>query len=263
MLLSAPYACLLLGGTGAVGQDVLRSLVKSPRCTSVIVAVRGLVEDGDDVWAHPKVHQVVVDFEEVCEAMEEQSAAAREGMEHEMPVCLRPLFQEETQVTLCALGTTRRAAGSAENFRRVDHDYVLALARAAQQYGGCRHFGYVSSMGASSSSWFLYPKTKGLVEQHLEELEFPALTIMRPGLLDAPHRKDARLLESLAQKLFRVINPVLVGPLRKYRSIKTSAVASALVHEVEAREEEGVVILSSQEIQQLADQAQVQGEDRE
>ena len=46
-------------------------------------------------------------------------------------------------------------------------------------------------MGSSSSSWFLYPRTKGQVEELLKTKGLNLLTIFKPGLLR--HRKDARL----------------------------------------------------------------------
>ena len=63
----------------------------------------------------------------------------------------------------CCLGTTRKDAGSAEAFRRVDFDYVVAFARLAKR-AGARRFMLVSSLGASPNSRFLYPRTKGECE---------------------------------------------------------------------------------------------------
>jgi FKBP-type peptidyl-prolyl cis-trans isomerase len=59
---------------------------------------------------------------------------------------LPPLPQ--AQVAVCALGTTRAKAGSDAAFRAVDHDAVLAFARAAKA-AGVTHFILVSSVGAN------------------------------------------------------------------------------------------------------------------
>jgi oxidoreductase len=62
-------------------------------------------------------------------------------------------------------------AGSAEVFRKVDHDYVAAAAAAAKA-AGVPYFGLVSAQGANAampaSDWkllhpLLYTRTKGLV----------------------------------------------------------------------------------------------------
>ena len=58
----------------------------------------------------------------------------------------------------------------------------MRLAKAAQE-AGVSHCSVVSSMGAKSSSWFLYMKTKGQVEEGLRGLGFSYTSIFRPGLL--------------------------------------------------------------------------------
>ncbi|MGL4469967.1 MAG: NAD-dependent epimerase/dehydratase family protein, partial [Aeromonas hydrophila] len=42
---------------------------------------------------------------------------------------------EPVDLAFCCLGTTRKEAGSAEAFRRVDLDYVLAFAELARRHG--------------------------------------------------------------------------------------------------------------------------------
>ena len=71
----------------------------------------------------------------------------------------------------CALGTTRKAAGSAEEFRRVDLDYVEGAAKLASA-AKVPHFSLVSSQSANPNLWaptwslthgLYYIKIKGLV----------------------------------------------------------------------------------------------------
>lgn len=70
------------------------------------------------------------------------------------------------------MGTTRAAAGSADNFVKIDREYVLAAAKAAltDEKATMQRLLYCSSAGANSSSFFLYPKSKGLTEEGLGEL---------------------------------------------------------------------------------------------
>ena len=89
-------------------------------------------------------------------------------------------------VVFCCLGTTRKDAGSAEAFRLVDLHIVLAAAEAAKE-ADVPHFSVVSAVNAKSSSWFLYPKTKGIMEDGVKALAFPYTTIARPGLLKRPN----------------------------------------------------------------------------
>ena len=100
-------------------------------------------------------------------------------------------------VAVCALGTTRAKAGSDAAFRAVDHDAVLAFARAAQAAGAMR-FILVSSVGADPGARLLYPRTKGEVEAALEEMAFTRLDILQPGLLIGP-RAERRPVERFLQ----------------------------------------------------------------
>lgn len=98
-------------------------------------------------------------------------------------------------VVFCCLGTTRKDAGSAEAFIKVDHDYVLAAARLALS-AGVPHFSIVTASGSNADSWFLYMQTKGKVENALKALNFSHLSIFQPGLLLRPD--NTRFGEKLA-----------------------------------------------------------------
>lgn len=69
---------------------------------------------------------------------------------------------EGHDVAFCALGTTRKDAGSPENFVKVDYQYVADFADVSKA-AGVKDFHVVSSIGANKNSWFLYPRTKGQV----------------------------------------------------------------------------------------------------
>ncbi|GFN87774.1 hypothetical protein PoB_001428000 [Plakobranchus ocellatus] len=98
-------------------------------------------------------------------------------------------------VGFCCLGTTRRKAGR-EGFIKVDHDYVLFSAEMAKEKG-CKQFSLVSSQGANIESSFLYPKTKGQVEEALKKMKFDRLSIYRPGALLCK-REETRIFEIIA-----------------------------------------------------------------
>jgi oxidoreductase len=129
--------------------------------------------------------------------------------------------------TFCALGTTRAQAGSAEAFRHIDYDLVAEAAKAAKA-GGCKHFAYVSSQGASASSWFLYPKTKGEIEEHLKTVGFETLDIYRPGLLARGDK--ARTVEKIAEWIvpaLPVADLATAMRLQAEKELMTSSSASA------------------------------------
>lgn len=127
-------------------------------------------------------------------------------------------------VAICCLGTTRRAAGSAAAFRRVDHDYVLAFARLARD-AGAHHFIMVSSVGAGGRG--LYLATKGEAEAGVAALGFDRVDTLRPSLLLGP-RAERRPGEWLAQRIAPMLDPLLAGPLGRYAALDAAIVAAAI-----------------------------------
>jgi uncharacterized protein YbjT (DUF2867 family) len=72
-------------------------------------------------------------------------------------------------VAISALGTTIRTAGSRDAFRAVDHDLVLAFAKASHE-AGVQHFITISSVGAMPASSSFYLRTKAEMEQGLRNI---------------------------------------------------------------------------------------------
>jgi uncharacterized protein YbjT (DUF2867 family) len=138
----------------------------------------------------------------------------------------------------CALGTTIRNAGSREAFRRVDHDYVVALARAARARGA-RHFLLVSSIGADPRARTFYLRVKGDVEEAVQALGYPAVTIVRPSLLLGP-RDEVRPVEVLMKPLGALMP-------RRFRPVHARAVAATLIR-AGLSDRAGVTIVESRDI---------------
>ena len=124
------------------------------------------------------------------------------------------------------LGTTIRTAGSREAFIAVDRELVLRLAGIARELGA-RQAVLVSSVGASRQSGNFYLRVKGEVEDALQDLGFDRVDVLRPGLLLGA-RQEQRPGEAWAQRLSPLYNPLLLGRLRRYRSIDASTVAKAI-----------------------------------
>lgn len=158
---------------------------------------------------------------------------------------------EQPRVLVCCLGTTIRQAGSQAAFRAVDHDLVLSVARGAR-LGGTARMIVVSSVGASAASRNFYLRTKGETEDGLRALAFDRLDILRPGLLTGNRAGQPRLGEGIATLAAPLVNAMLLGSLRRYRSISAERVAKAIVA-LTAREAPGVHIHENDAIRALAD----------
>jgi uncharacterized protein YbjT (DUF2867 family) len=147
------------------------------------------------------------------------------------------------------LGTTIKTAGSREAFIAVDRDLVLRLAQTA--FGrGARHAILVSSMGASRQSGNFYLRVKGEIEDALEKIGFDRLDILQPGLL-LGNRRERRPGEAIARTLAPLINPLMLGRLRRYRAIEADAVARAIVHLLDS-ETGGLFTHDNDSIRELA-----------
>lgn len=187
---------LLAGATGLVGEAALRRALDAPQVAQVVAPTRRPLP------AHPKLLNPVVDFDALPGDAD----------------------WRQVDAVACALGTTIRDAGSREAFRRVDHDYPLAIARHSHAHGAAA-FALVSAMGADAGSRVFYSRTKGEVEDALAGIGFASLTLLRPGLLGG-ERKQHRGGERLALRVFGVLDGVLP---QRYRIVPAERVADALL----------------------------------
>ena len=69
-----------------------------------------------------------------------------------------------------------------------------------------------------------------MIEDKIIKIGFDSVSIHRPGLLLGA-RNEMRLGEFIGQKIFPyVLDPFLIGSMRKYRSIKGDTLAKAMVN---------------------------------
>lgn len=131
-------------------------------------------------------------------------------------------------VLVCALGATWAKAGKSEAaFRAVDERLVLACAAAARA-AGVRQVIAISSVGAEAGAKNFYLRVKGEVEQALARLQVKRLDVIRPGLLRG-RRGELRVAERLAMLVSPLTDRLLHGEYRKYRSIRATQVARAII----------------------------------
>jgi len=139
----------------------------------------------------------------------------------DLPAALR---SEPVDAVICCLGTTIKAVkGDKQAFIHVDHDLVLALGNWASGKGV--RFCVVSALGADAKSLFFYNQVKGRMEDGLRKLDFAALHIFRPSILDGP-RTENRTGERIGLVVMRAIAPLLPAPSRP---MKTTLLGKAVV----------------------------------
>ena len=187
---------LIAGATGLVGRHALALALADPHVSRVVAPTRRALP------AHAKLENPVVDFE----ALPAQA----------------PWWSVDGVV--CALGTTIRDAGSQAAFRRVDVDYVLAVAANARD-ADARAFALNSSLGADAGARGFYLRCKGEAERGVEALGYPSLTIVRPSIIGG-ERERRRPMEHLGMVALRAFEPLVP---KRYRVAPAERIARCLL----------------------------------
>jgi uncharacterized protein YbjT (DUF2867 family) len=212
---------VIVGATGSIGRELVPLVSSSPYYERLIILHRRPTQFA----GLAKVEERIVDL-------------AR----------LKSVPSAGASTVFCCIGTTQKKAGSTDAFREVDRDIPVALARWAAA-NGATTFVTISSLGADAHSKSVYLRTKGEMEEGVARAGVPSTYILRPSLLDG-QREDFRLAEQVGNRALALINPLMVGPLRRYRSIRTRTVAGAMLACGE-KGDPGVHIVESETIQDL------------
>jgi uncharacterized protein YbjT (DUF2867 family) len=130
-------------------------------------------------------------------------------------------------VLYCCLGTTRKAAGSDEAFRRVDLEYPRLLFARAAALAHPPVVALVSSAGLDRPRG-LYLETKAEVESALIKSGL-AYVIVRPSLL-LGERTESRPAERFSQIMLKPFGGLARMVAPRYAPIEAGRVAAALAH---------------------------------
>jgi len=229
--MSSKLSAFLLGATGEVGKELVKELAANGQISKVTLIGRKNVEL-PKAPEYEKFEQKIIDFEQLANNENTQQ--------------LEEIFKGH-DTGFCSLGTTRGKAG-VDGFIRVDHDYIMSAAKLAKSTG-TQHFSLVSSAGANKNSYFLYPKTKGQVEEEIQELGFERYSIYRPAVLMC-NRTEGRLGEKILRGLMNL-------DFMHLASVQTSAVAKSMVSNLFSPCTTKVEIFDNKQINQMA-QSQMQ-----
>lgn len=206
---------LITGATGLVGGHLLRMLIQEPRITAIIVPTR----------------RPLADVQGILNSHDPQLSDALAQV------------VDPVDIVFCCLGTTLRDAGSKEAFIHADYTLVVDTALTGLRLGA-KHMLVVSAMGADPHSMFFYNRVKGEMEQALRAQAWQRLTFARPSML-LGERQKKRGNEVVLAPLFRL----LPG---NWKSIEARDVARAMLTEAFAPSQEGITVLSSAKLREIA-----------
>lgn len=213
---------IIAGSTGLIGSKLLQILLRESFYDEVLILVRKKID-----LDHKKLTQLVVNFDQL-----DSYADALTG--HALFSCL---------------GTTNAKTPDKTVYRHIDHDYPVHLAQLALK-NGIGQYHLVSSIGADTGSSFFYTKTKGETEVDIRQLGLTGLYIYRPSMLTG-NRQEKRSMEKALIAFYKIIDPLLFGSWKKYRSIAGETVAMAM-YKQSTKNNTGTFIYESDQIKQLS-----------
>jgi len=207
---------VIAGASGLIGKELVQKLINADQYRRIYVLSRkksGLVNE--------KIVELVIDFEKINQLK----------------------FEEPVDDVFCTLGTTMKQAGSRDNFKKVDFEYVVALANLGKLAGASK-FLVISAMGADSKSAVFYNKVKGMTEEALIKIGFKQLVIFRPSLL-LGKRTEVRFAERLSGAFMKAFNFLIPD---NYKAIEAEKVAGSML-KMANNSSEAVSIIKSGEMQ--------------
>lgn len=190
---------IVIGATGLVGNLILNEVLNDKDFSEVRIFVRrptGII--------NPKLKEIVSPMKDIGALSSEIQG----------------------DILFNALGTTIKNAGSKAEQQRVDRDLPVNFAKIGSE-NGIKIMLNVSSVGTNMNGGF-YLKTKAEMENGTEKFFPGAIFHFRPGFL-VGNRKEYRIAEKIAFGVMKVIDPVLAGSSKKYRSMPADKLAKAMV----------------------------------
>ena len=211
---------LLFGVSGLVGGHLLNQLIKNNNYFKIKLFVRSVPQISD-----PKIEIIETDFN---------------NLEN---------HNEDIKGDDCffCIGTTKQNSPDKNEYQRVELEVPKQIAQIAKS-NLVNSFIFVSALYANPKSSGNYVKFKGMVEEELKRLNFPKLALMRPSFLKGD-RKEKRVGEKIGIFVFKLLSPLLLGPLKKMRPIHSETVAKAMIRAANENLEKN--IFESNEIAEL------------
>ena len=192
---------VILGASGAVGSEVVSTLLAMPEVSQVTALVRKPF----NVRLDAKLQQYVVDV------------INTESYKH-------LLFNHHAAI--CTFGVGEPSKVSREEFKAVDFDAVFAFARACEELD-VAHFELLSAVAADPTSRSFYLKSKGALREAIVGLGFQRFSCFQPSMLLTQTNRYG-LSQAMLLSAWPVLSRALVGGTRKYRGIQVEDLGAAM-----------------------------------
>ena len=213
---------IILGATGLTGGILLQKLIKDNRYEKIRLFSRHSAN-----VSHPKVEEYLVDLFEL------------ENFENDFT----------GDQVFCCVGSTKKKTPDDEVYRKVDYGIPVSAAKLARK-NGFESFLVISALGADPNSSFFYNRVKGEMERDVLKQGVKNTYIFQPSLI-AGKREEKRPFEAAWKQVMKVGDHLLLGPLKKYRSIHAEKIVDAMIYV--ANHKYAATRIESKEIREVAE----------
>ncbi|WP_397446465.1 NAD(P)H-binding protein [Polaribacter sp. R77954] len=152
----------------------------------------------------------------------------------------------------CCIGTTTAKTKDKKLYKAIDYGIPVTASKLAKQHN-IATFIVMSSMGADAKSAVFYNRTKGEMERDVLKQSIPNTYILRPSLIGG-NRNENRVGERIGKAIMRIINPIMIGNLKKYKMIYPEKIANCMhfLANTNTNTNTNTTILTSDEIQEIS-----------
>jgi len=192
---------IILGATGLTGSILLEKLLKDDRYLKIKVFSRNHVKVNNE-----KIEEYLIDLFELEK--------------------MADLFTADE--VYCCIGTTQDKTPDKDTYRMIDFGIPATAAKLSKR-NKIGTFQVISSMGANEKSSIFYNRVKGEMEGAVLDQQISNTYILQPSLIGG-NREESRPFESIWKKIMSVGDNLLVGSLRKYRTIQPEIIADAMIY---------------------------------
>jgi uncharacterized protein YbjT (DUF2867 family) len=223
-----PMNIIVFGGTGMVGQGVLRECLHAVDVTSILSVGRSALAS-----PHPRVRSIVHanlwDYSAIAHNLKGYDAC------------------------FFCLGVASAGMDEA-SYTRITYDLTLAVARALLELNPDMVFVYVSGAGADSteSGSRMWARVRGKTENALGRLPFKSVYVLRPGVIQPLY--GARSKTALYRIFYTALAPLLTVARRFFPAmvLSTEVMGRAMLNLV--RHKPPLKVLGARDIYTVARQ---------
>ena len=216
-------AIIMMGATGAVGGEAVKTLLQMPQIKRLTLLGRRPVEN---------LNSDVVEQHKIDVTKPETYANLIAGHE----------------AAICTLGVGEPSKVSKEVFLKIDKTAVIDFAKSCKN-AGVRHFELLSSVGISANSSTFYLRAKGELVEELKALNFERLSIFQPSMILTPTNRYG-IGQAVTLAVWPLLKPLLLGSLKKYRGVKVENLGAAIARNL-VRENAGLEYLDWENFEEI------------